>query len=346
MCSGINCSNTIVKIQTMTVIIPKEVYFTVVAACVRFANRKRPKEDWKEVSGIFTGKYIENKNGKDLYVSASYPIMHDTFDPNDASVDESDPRTVIDGYEYSDEDHESFALIDEDAFSRGEFTVGWWHSHPGFKVMLSGFGDRKTTISYQAHNPLAIALVFNPDRLVRQIELPQKAGDPVKQLRSDPGFKIFRMEDPNDRYSNFYEVEYIIEGFEDNEHVVRKAQKLAIDITNFFSGEDIFETYDKFINNRINELNSRLQGIEEYLTTLARKGEAHRVIEVLNSQTRDIRKFIAETFIKVESIRQFKNYLEYKERSKIVPLIEEILAKWDETVAQLNIKLTEIAKKF
>lgn len=345
MCNGINCSNIIVKIQTMTVLIPKKVYFTVVAACVRFANRKIPKEDWKEVSGIFTGKFIEHKNEKDLYVSACYPIMHDTFNPNESN-DEFDPRNVIDGYEYSDEDHESFAIIDEEAFSRGEFTVGWWHSHPGFKVMLSGFGDRKTTISYQAHNPLAIALVFNPDRLDKQIELPPKAGDPIKQLRSDPGFKIFRMEDPNDRYSDFHEVEYKIEGFEDDEQIVRMAQKLAIDITNFFSGEDIFGTYDKFINNRIDDLNSRLQGIEEYLTTLARKGEAHRVNEVLNSQTRDIRKFIAETFIKVENIRQFKNYLEYKERARLIPLIEEILAKWDETVAQLNIKLTEIAKKF
>jgi len=346
MRNGINCSNIIVKIQTMTVIIPKEVYFTVVAACVRFANRKIPKEDWKEVSGIFTGKFIEHKNEKDLYVSACYPIMHDTFNPNDENVDESDPRTVIDGYEYSDEDHASFALIDEDAFSRGEFTVGWWHSHPGFKVMLSGFGDRKTTISYQVHNPLAIALVFNPDRLVRQIELPQKAGDPVKQLREDPGFKIFRMEDPNDRYSNFYEVDYRIDGFEDKEQMVRIAQKLAIDITNFFSGENVFEFYDKYINSRISELNSLLQGVEEYLQTLTRKGESYRIREVLSNQTRDIRKFIAETFIKVENIRQFMNYLEYKERAGIVPLIEEILAKWDETVAQLNTKLTEIAKKF
>jgi len=346
MCNGINCSNTIVKIQTMTVIIPKEVYFTVVAACVRFANRKRPKEDWKEVSGIFTGKFIENENGKDLYISACYPIMHDTFDPNDANVDESDPRTVIDGYEYSDEDHESFALIDEEAFSRGEFTVGWWHSHPGFKVMLSGFGDRKTTISYQTHNPLAIALVFNPDRLVRQIELPQKAGDPVRQLRDDPGFKIFRMEDPNDRYSNFYEVEYKIEGFEDGEQRVRYAQKLAIDITNFFSGENVFEIYNKFIDSRINELNSLLQGVEEYLHTLSRTGESHRIHEVLSSQTREIRKFIAETFIKVENIKEFMNYLEYKERPIILPKVDEILAKWDNTVSQLNSKLTEIAKKF
>ncbi|NHJ22302.1 MAG: hypothetical protein EAX91_15255 [Candidatus Lokiarchaeota archaeon] len=330
----------------MTVIIPKEVYFTVVAACVRFANKKRPKEDWKEASGIFTGKIIEHNNEKDLYVSAAYPIMHDTFNPNDENVDESDPRTIIDGYEYSDEDHASFAMIDEEAFARGEFTVGWWHSHPGFKVMLSGFGDRKTTISYQAYNPLAIALVFNPERLIRQIELPQKAGDPVKQLRDDPGFKIFRMEDPSDRYSNFYEVNYRIDGFENTEQMVLMGQKLAIDIANFFSGENVFEFYDKYITSRITELNSLLQGVEEYLLTLTRKGESHRIQEVLTNQTRDIRKFIAETFIKVENIRAFTNYLEYKERSGIIPKIDTILAKWDSVVAHLNSNLTEIARKF
>ncbi|MFX0048827.1 MAG: hypothetical protein ACFE8G_11770 [Candidatus Hermodarchaeota archaeon] len=330
----------------MTVIIPKEVYFTVVAACVRYANKKRAKDDWKEVSGIFTGKIIENKKEKDLFISAAYPIMHDTFNPNDDDVDESDPRTVIDGYQYSDEDHASLALIDEQAFSRGEFTVGWWHSHPGFKVMLSGFGDRKTTISYQAHNPLAIALVFNPDRLIRQFELPQKAGDPIKQLKDDPGFKIFRMEDPNDRYSNFYEVEYKIEGFEDNEQMVRIAKKLAIDITNFFSGEDVYELYEKYIKSRIIELNSVLQGVEEYLHTLTRKGESKRIHEVLTNQTRDIRRFIAETYVKVESIREFTNYLEYKERSLVIPKINTILKEWDDTVSHLNAKLTEIAKKF
>ena len=154
------------------------------------------------------------------------------------------------------------------------------------------------------------------------------------------------MEDPNDRYSNFYEVEYRIDGFEDKEQMLRTAQKLAIDITNFFSGENVFEFYDKYISGRITELNSLLQGVEEYLDTLTRRGESHRIHEVLSNQTRDIRKFIAETFIKVESIREFTNYLEYKERTIVIPRIETILTKWDNNVAQLNVKLTEIAKKF
>ena len=40
----------------MTIIIPKKVYLTIVAASVRFANQKIPKDDWLEVSGVFIGK--------------------------------------------------------------------------------------------------------------------------------------------------------------------------------------------------------------------------------------------------------------------------------------------------
>ncbi len=316
----------------MTVFIPKEEYLTVVAACVRYANRRIDKDDWLEVSGIFIGK----NEGEDVYITKSYPIMHQKLDKD----------AVIDKYKWSNEDYEALYIIDDEAFSRGEFTVGWWHSHPGFKIMMSHI-DIKTTLSYQTNNALAISLVFNPERLERQVELPAKKGDPIKQLEGDPGFKIFRLDDVNKGIqASYHTVEYVITGYENQEQIVPLTQKFLIDITNMFPKTDIFETYEKFITDRINELNSKLQGIEEYLNTLTRKGESHRIMEVLNSQTRDIRKFIAETFIKVENIRQFRKYLEYKEISTIVPKVETILAEWDDTVSQLNAKLTEIAKKF
>ena len=316
----------------MTVFIPKEVYLTVVAACVRYANRRIDKDDWLEVSGIFIGK----NEGEDVYITKSYPIMHQELDKD----------AVIDQYKWSNEDYEALYIIDDEAFSRGEFTVGWWHSHPGFKIMMSHI-DIKTTLSYQTNNALAISLVFNPERLVRQVELPVKKGDPVKQLEGDPGFKIFRLDDVNKGIqASYHTIECVITGYENQEQIVPLTQKFLIDITNMFPKENIFETYEKFITNRINELNSLLQGTDEYLSTLIRKGEAGRVYDVLENQTRDIRKFVAETFIRIENIKQFMNYLEFKERNTIIPKIEEILSEWDETVANLNAKLAEIAKKF
>ncbi len=316
----------------MTVFIPKEVYLTTVAACVRFANQRIDKDDWLEVSGIFIGK----NEGEDVYITKSYPIMHQELDRD----------AVIDQYKWSDEDYEALYIIDEEAFSKGEFTVGWWHSHPGFKIMMSHI-DIKTTLSYQTNNTLAISLVFNPERLVRQIELPIKKGDPVKQLDGDPGFKIFRLDDVSKGIqASYHTVEYVIKGYENQEQIVPLTQKFIIDITNMFPKENIFETYEKFITDRISELNSLLQGTDEYLNTLIRKGESGRIHEVLENQTRDIRKYVAETFIRIENIKQFMNYLEFKERNMIIPKIEEILSQWDETVANLNAKLTEIAKKF
>jgi len=105
----------------MTVIIPKKAYKAIVAASVRFANARIPKDDWLEVSGIFTGR----NEGNNVIISEVYPIMHQELDKN----------AVIDQYKWSDEDYEALYIIDEQAFSRNppEFVVGWWHSHPGFK---------------------------------------------------------------------------------------------------------------------------------------------------------------------------------------------------------------------
>jgi len=316
----------------MAIIIPKDVYLTIVAATVRFANQKIPQDDWLEVSGIFIGKNEE----ENVIITEAYPIMHQELDKN----------AVIDQYKWSDEDYEALYIIDDQAFTRGEFTVGWWHSHPGFKVMMSHI-DIKTTLSYQTNNPLAVSLVFNPVRLIRQIELPDKKGDPLKQLKNDPGFKIYRLDDiTRGIEASYHTVDYIIEGYDNMEQLVKLTQKFIIDITNFFPKNSIFETYDKFIKDRINQLNSLLLGTEEYLMTLVRKGESKRVPEVLENQIRDIRKYVAETFIKIESIKQFMKFLEFKEREVIIPKVQEIMSEWDENIAKLDGKLVQLSKKF
>ncbi len=319
----------------MTVIIPKKAYLAVVAAAVRYANQRIDKDDWLEVSGVFIGKNVGKKKKQDVVVTAAYPIMHQELDKD----------AVIDQYKWSDEDYEALYLIDDEAFSREEFVVGWWHSHPGFKVMMSHI-DIRTTMSYQINNPLAISLVFNPVRLIRQIELPDKKGDPVKQLKDDPGFKLYRLDDPTDVKASYHEAEYIIEGYDNMDQLVKLTQKFIIAVTNFFPKENLFETYEKFVKDQVNKLDSLIMGTEEYLQTLIRKGEQGRVKEVLKTQTQDIRRTIAETFIKIENIKDFMDYLEYKERALVIPKVEEILAVWDERVSTVGSKLAELAKKF
>ena len=205
--------------------------------------------------------------------------------------------------------------------------------------------DIKTTLSYQTNNPLAVSLVFNPTRLIRQIELAEKKGDPDKRLKNDPGFRIFRLNDVNKGIeASYHIVDYRIEGYENMEQLVKLTQKFIIDITNFFPKDSIFETYENFIMERINQLNSLLQGTEEYIATLIRLGEHNRVPEVLDNQKSEIRKYVAETFMKIENIKEFLGYLEYKERDIIIPKVEEILSKWDEVISNLDQRIDELSK--
>ncbi len=318
----------------MTVIIPKKVYLTFVAASVRFANARIPKDDWLEVSGIFTGR----NEGDDVIISETFPIMHQELDKD----------AVIDQYKWADEDYEALYIIDDLAFSKDppEFVVGWWHSHPGFKVMMSHI-DIRTTLSYQQNNPLAISLVFNPSRLIRQIEVANKKGDPDIQLKNDPGFKIFQLDDINRGLeASYHTVDYKIEGYDSMEQLITLTQKFIIDITNFFPKSNVPETYEKFVAGKINDFNSLFMGTEEYLTTLTHRGEKKRIPEVLKSQTQEIRKFVAETYVKIENIKEFMYYLEYKERETIISKVESILNKWDELVAGLDKQLRALSKKF
>jgi proteasome lid subunit RPN8/RPN11 len=318
--------------MTGIVKLSKKTYYTIVASSVRYANTRIPSEEWLEVSGVLIGK----NQGDDVIISAAYPIMHQELDKN----------AVIDQYKWNDEDYLSLSIIDDEAFSRGEFTVGWWHSHPGFRIMMSHI-DIQTTLSYQQNNPLAIALVFNPQRLTRQIELPDKKGDPIIQLENDPGFKIFRLDDVSKGVqASYHEVYFEIEGFDNVVQVIQQAQKFVIDVTNFLPKDRLYERYESFVNERVNQLNSLLVGTEEYLKTLIRQGDTSRVPEVLDTQTKEIKKYVAETFIKIGNIKEFMDYLEYKERELIIPRVNKILTKWDEAISNLDKKLAEISQKF
>ena len=97
---------------------------------------------------------------------------------------------------------------------------------------------------------------------------------------------------------------------------------------------------------KISLLESKIIGTDEYLQTLVREGQSSRVLEVLGIQQRDIRKFVAETFVKIEHIKDFMNYLEYKERDSIIPKVQEILSVWDENLTSLNNRLAHLNKKF
>ena len=321
----------------MTVIIPAKAYKSIVAASVRYANPKIPRDEWLEVSGVLIGRNDSSGGNTNVIISDAYPIMHQ----------ELDREAVIDQYKWADEDYLSLLIIDDEAFCRDppEFTVGWWYSHPGFKIMMSHI-DIRTTLSYQQNNPNAISLVFNPERLARQIELADKRGDPDIKLKNDPGFKIFRLDDvARGIQASYHEVDFKIEGFESVDHLMVQIQKFIIDVTMNFPRDNLVESYQNIIEKNINELRSQIQGTEEYLMTLVRKGEKSRIQEVLEKQKKDIRRYVAETYIKLGNLKEFKDYLEYKERETLIPKIDEIIARWDEAASNIDENINQIAKK-
>ena len=316
----------------MTVIIPKKAYLTIVASAVRFANARIPQDDWLEVSGVIIGK----NTGDDVIITAAHPIMHQELDKN----------AVIDQYKWKDEDYLALNILDEEAFARGDFTVGWYHSHPGFKVMMSHI-DVRTTLSYQTNNPLAISLVFNHLRLIKQLELPDKKGDPDITLENDPGFKIFRLDDPNRGIqASYHTVNCKIEGFESLHQLIQTTQAFIVDVTNLLPKEGVVEIYKKQVDKSIEELNSQLIGTEEYLKTLVREGATSRISEVLLNQSKDINRFVERTNKKINKMKEFLDYLEFKERELIFPQALEIIKVWEESIANLDLKIQAIAGKF
>jgi proteasome lid subunit RPN8/RPN11 len=328
----ISITSSKIETENIMIIISKKAYFTVVAAAVRYANNKIPKEEWLEVNGVFIGE----KKEENIIIKESYPIMHEKYNKD----------AVIDKYEWTEEDNITYTLIDDEAFSRGLYTVGTWHSHPGFKVMLSHIDIRHLAF-HQTANPSYFTLVFNPERLLHQVEMPGKKGDPERPLKNDPGFKIFSLDDTSRGIeASYHTLNYIIEGFDNLDQLIKQTQKFMIDVTNFFPKDNVLAIYQNFVEEKLTKFNSLLLGTEEYLMTLIRKRESHRVPEVLNNQIHEIRKFVAETYIKIGSIKEFMDYLEYKEKDIIIPQVNEILSIWDEEVTKLDSKLAEISKKF
>ncbi|HEY0087848.1 MAG TPA: hypothetical protein VGB37_03335 [Candidatus Lokiarchaeia archaeon] len=319
----------------MSLILSKKAYFAIIAASVRYSNQMIPKEQWLEANGILIGKNEGNGDKAKVIVSEAPPIMHQLYDKD----------AIIDKYVWSDEEYASAADIETEAYSRNEFIVGWWHSHPGFKLMLSGFGDKKTTFFYQSINPLAIALVFNPIRLIRQIDPPDRAGDPDIKLKNDTGFKIFRLDDINRQdHSTFHEIDFKIDGFKSIEECVETAQKFANEVINFFPKTKLVEKYENFVDESINKLNSLIMGTEEYIKTLLRQGEKSRVYDVLEKQKKEINELVAKIFIKIGNIKEYMEYLEFKDKNTIVPKVIDILSRWDDVASELNDKMKKLSK--
>ena len=159
------------------VIINKEAFRNMITHVLRFGSEAL--ETSVEVMGVCMGK--KAPNGKDIEVVNAIPITHGTQVEND----------------FSPEDFESFAKIDEQYRKKDLSVVGWYHSHPNEGLFFSDF-DKSNHLYYQKKQTShGFGIVFDHALMGKEDNL---------------GFKIFRLIDYKKGVSSeCEEVDYEIE---------------------------------------------------------------------------------------------------------------------------------------
>ncbi|MFX1238534.1 MAG: Mov34/MPN/PAD-1 family protein [Promethearchaeota archaeon] len=122
-------------------------YKRIVGYSLRYSGEFIDSNEWREVYGLLIG-HIEDK--KRLIVSDAIPMT-----VGDAT-----------GVEFEYIHYADYAEIDGNVYQRAiedgksEFTVGWFHSHPGLGHFFSPT-DTATQLYYQSLNPFAVAIEFD-----------------------------------------------------------------------------------------------------------------------------------------------------------------------------------------
>ncbi len=169
---------------TSPVYLSWKAYKRIAGYALRYSNDQIDPTEWREVYGLLIG-HIEE--GKRLIVSDAIPM------------------TVGDahGVEFEYIHYADYAEIDGNVFQRSiedgkeEFTVGWWHSHPGMGHFFSPT-DTATQLYYQSLNPYAVAIEFD-----HQERSEENLG--IKALR------LTRIDDGMDSPYDFVELRFFVD---------------------------------------------------------------------------------------------------------------------------------------
>lgn len=139
------------------VLLSSKAYLKMAIHAKKYANSKVPKDRWVEVIGLLTGHIVnEDTPIEQIKIVDAWPIGH-----GDAvSVEIMESRSFTE-------------VINQ--LPKGDFIVGWYHSHPSYGNFLST-DDYDTQNRYQSLWSKAVALVI----------------DPTQFSKSNFGFGVFR----------------------------------------------------------------------------------------------------------------------------------------------------------
>ncbi|MFX1398569.1 MAG: hypothetical protein ACFFAS_16190 [Promethearchaeota archaeon] len=178
------------------VVLRAEAYKTIILYSSRYANASIPKKDWKEIYGILVG-YTKDDI---VFVERAEALTHGHA---------TDVQLDAKHYGFIEQIQEK---LDEE--KKGNYIVGWFHSHPGLGLFFS-YIDLINQLGFQARNEDSIGLVFDHSLLGQKKE--EQIGE-NKLTKYDTGFEIYRLTDVNidvnapEYDENYHKVEYIVEG--------------------------------------------------------------------------------------------------------------------------------------
>ena len=162
-----------------------EAFRNIVIHTAQFAHFDLKVKNWKEVYGFLIG-YID-EDTKWTHITDAIPMTHGTHY----------------GVQFKKEHYVLSAYLNLMCAERGEFFVGWYHSHPGLGLFLSQT-DIINHLGYQIVNPKAIALVF----------------DHTKIILKEPPVEIFQLADASlGASSAYHEIEYYIGGLNKKDEI-------------------------------------------------------------------------------------------------------------------------------
>lgn len=297
------------------VILNIDVYKTMVTSLTRYSNPNIPTEQWLEVMGLLYGY----NDGKDVVITEAVPFTHTKKEGHILKV------------QFDEADYALAADLETQLMTRDppQFIVGWFHSHPGILVMLSQ-DDIKNQLAWQTNNPNAIALVFNHERLLKQIQEPQTKGDAPIPLDLDPGFKCFRLQNvTSGLQANYLEIDYEFSDFDIDDYFIRSAQEYCMWSAYALPPEEEFVTkYQNILEENIEKMKQIYKGTKNYIETLKRNEEEERIPGLLDEQIEESEAIVKQGNDLKKIVNMLKKFLEYKEKDVIVPKIDSVLQKW------------------
>jgi len=152
------------------------------------------------------------------------------------------------------------------------------------------------------------------------------------------GFRIYRLDNPSKGLeAQYHEIPFEFSDLAVDGTLVRNAQEFVGYVTKAFPrDQEYILQADRFVTEQSNKVSQLLVGTVSYIQTLMKQGQMERVPAVLEMQQSEIQKAIDFGNEKTGLYQMLLPYVEYKERTAMIPKMQEILSRWTKKVSEVG----------